>query len=135
MVIEDKIYIAGFFDGEGCVTIRYDARHDYHTISVSISQNERNILEWICEEYGGKIYSGRHGKFYGYEWVLYRKNDIIRFLNDILPSLRIKKDQAIIGLKFCETINVDNIRGRTEEDFRQKRIYLKNELANTRLVH
>jgi hypothetical protein len=55
-------YIAGFFDGEGCVTIRREGKRG-HDNSLQMGQNEPYVLERILEAYpGGHIYPYRSGR-------------------------------------------------------------------------
>ncbi len=54
-------YIAGFFDGEGSLIIRFKKDKRYKTGMfvepvINITQKDKHILEIIQQKYGGKIY-------------------------------------------------------------------------------
>jgi len=116
----DKAYVAGFFDGDGHVSIMLYGNH--HSIGVGISQKTRGILDWIQEAYGGKIYkcSARpyedsiHLYPTKHQWVIYRAVDVDKFLSDILPFVRVKKAQVLLGIEFCKTVNI--VRGGRGKD-------------------
>ncbi len=57
----DKSYIAGFFDGDGCIYIREQMKHTY-TTGFSISQCRTNILNIIKYHYGGTIIPDNRNK-------------------------------------------------------------------------
>ena len=58
MRITNEAYLAGFFDGEGCVSILYDRRHRSYTLTLAIAQHSRNIsvLETLQSLWGGNLY-------------------------------------------------------------------------------
>ena len=92
-------YIAGFFDGEGYVTVQYPKGRNgkrYKKLWVSISQVDRAVLDWICEQYGGGVYSKADKRVEKNGWqecfqygIAYRQAEA--FLKDILPYLKFKK--------------------------------------------
>jgi hypothetical protein len=99
---EDLIYIAGFFDGEGCVSIlkRKDKHHTDFTYSLiaSIAQKNPSPLEEIINLFGfGKLHYLESTKNYS---VLFAGKFADDFLCQIIPYLRIKKDQAVLGIEF-----------------------------------
>lgn len=87
-------YLAGLFDGEGCVSVcspRYK-------LSVSIGNQHLPILEMILEDYGGHIY--HHSTVKGrINWVWKIFGHLSQpFLETILPFSIIKKEQIELGL-------------------------------------
>lgn len=102
-------YIAGLFDGDGCICIRKD-----HGCYGKITQkNDTKMLYFIHKMYIGSRF--REGDFA----VIFEKNEVlIRFLSDILPYLIYKLDQVLDTLKF---LNVD-----TKEEKEQLRIKVTN---------
>lgn len=49
---EEAAYIAGLLDGEGTITLSKRHKNENRQLVVSISNNERNILEYILEKTG-----------------------------------------------------------------------------------
>lgn len=53
----DIAYIAGLFDGEGCVSVRkWTTKKAFqHTLYVSITNTDKKVLDWIQSQYGGGL--------------------------------------------------------------------------------
>lgn len=86
-------YIAGFFDGEGCIY----AHHSACYIQMEIGQNDRRPLDFIQQRYGGKI----RRRDNQWRWLCPAASSE-RFLRDMLPYLLVKKEQAVLALQFLE---------------------------------
>ncbi len=114
---EDAIYIAGLFDGEGCITLskvsRIKERHKTPTFTLRarIRMTDKNIVNWLHTTIGGNYYDARNSigrklkcpnsKPY-YEWGVACRN-AIDFLIQIYPYLKVKRLQTEIAFKFGET--------------------------------
>jgi hypothetical protein len=100
-------YIAGFFDGEGCVDIRYmtthGGRYNRFTMRCTISQVYRKPLEMIQDRFGGSISPRRNGNIHYYVLEGLSAN---RFLETIRPHLIVKADEADVALEFCELVKI-----------------------------
>lgn len=88
-------YVAGFFDGEGCISVH---RGNGIYLFCSISQNSKEVLEEIQQVIGGKIYEAlnRYNRTtYKIHW-----NGLAAtaMLLEILPFLIVKKAQADLAL-------------------------------------
>lgn len=104
---EDLAYIAGFFDGEGSVTIHENFRPSprgkspNHTLQVSIGNTDSKVLAWVHSVFGGSLTvrapRPRHKDVT--QWIL-RSNGAANFLRAILPFLRMKNKQAEVGISF-----------------------------------
>lgn len=98
---EQLAYIAGFIDGEGCISLA--KRGKYITPSLQISNTDYDILEWIGGFYGLKVYDKiadrRPTRKPSYRLAVFG-DKAIQILKDILPYLRVKKEQAevVLGL-------------------------------------
>lgn len=102
----DPAYLAGFFDGEGCIGIytRTSKNSDVLLrVAVSATQSEphHQVLLDIRRIYGG----GLHPKINytdqssnRWDWKLQKIDGIHRFLTDTLPHLRIKRERALLML-------------------------------------
>lgn len=98
--LKDPRWLAGFFDGEGCIccTHKYDYRYRNTTyqIYVSITQKNTELLYALQDMYGGDI-----DKICVRWWGHSAKP----LLELILPYVIIKHDQIIAALDFIETMS------------------------------
>lgn len=86
--IPKKAYLAGFFDGDGCIEVKGNSAHCH-----SVSQKYKPILEVFQRLYDGSI-CHKQGRIY--TWHVTTKGP--EFLKDILPFLILKKEQAELAL-------------------------------------
>ncbi len=101
-------YLAGFFDGEGCVRINKDSRAEgSYTLFVSISNSNFSILELYQSMFGGNIISLKTEKEHYkkiYQWrVVARK--ALSFLKMIEFHTIVKKEQIKTAIEFKELQN------------------------------
>ncbi len=106
-------YAAGLMDGEGsilCCGRGYAKKgkntKKYLTVSVSLNNTDPNMIMWLCERFGGSVHLVRYdlpGYKDLYGWRLSGKK-METFVRAIEPYLVTKKAQAILALKFRETI-------------------------------
>jgi hypothetical protein len=105
---EELAYLAGFFDGEGSVTIHENFRPSprgkspNHTLQVAIGNTDPRILAWVHSVFGGSLQfrpstKPRHRDIT--MWIL-RSNGAARFLRTIRPFLRMKCEQTDVALSF-----------------------------------
>ena len=108
----DAAYIAGFLDGEGYITLVRNhwgnaAKTSSYILKVSITNTDKSILEWIKNIVGiGNVYVKRPAKEHYlpcWEWCLGSANLAKPFLERLYPYLRIKRNQADIGIRYGET--------------------------------
>jgi hypothetical protein len=99
----DQAYLAGFIDGEGTITLSRRQRNGNRQLAITISNNERGILEWIRNLTGvgtiisKKIYSKKHNQSYTYH-ILNRQ--ALSLIKQITPYLRgYKKKRAKLVLE------------------------------------
>lgn len=94
----DRSYIAGFFDGEGCVNF---GRRGSWTFMVTVGNTRRDILEWIQTFYGGHIekVGARHPRQKDFFILHFHGLRADRFLSDIYPYVRLKKHQVEVGME------------------------------------
>ncbi|MBA7577582.1 hypothetical protein ES708_19435 [subsurface metagenome] len=112
-------YMAGLFDGEGCIHItktkagKYNHRSDYHQLQVNLVNTNKKVLDWIKNRFGGSV--RRHdikSRSKAWTWYIYtiKAKD---FLKMIYPYLVIKEKQAKIAIEFRE--NRKNIQWQNKE--------------------
>jgi hypothetical protein len=96
-------YLAGFFDGEGCVGV-YPAHQgaSYH-LMVQITQNSTRaadaLLREISDRFGGSVGVVETRKHRQLHWSIGGDRGAL-FLESILPYLVLKLDQAIIASSY-----------------------------------
>ena len=93
-------YIAGFFDGEGTITIARNNKHSTSFFSsCGISQVDRQPLDFIASVFGGSVYPKNTKHKSQWTWSSSTRYTLI-FLNTIYPYLIIKKKQARVAISF-----------------------------------
>jgi hypothetical protein len=101
--LTDAAYIAGLIDGEGTVTLSRKHRNENRQLAVSISNTERNLLEFVLSVVGaGKITSKKTVQTHhrpSFTYVIYNRQ-ALSLLEQIQPHLRTyKKARAELILK------------------------------------
>lgn len=115
MMDRDKlIWAAGFFDGEGCVSIRRQKRparensvrdvYWTYTIDSAVSQKNPEPLEVFKALFGGHLYSYESYGVTYWRWCIAGKHTY-RMLVLLLPYLIVKKGIAELAIRFQEKQN------------------------------
>ncbi|KKN73612.1 hypothetical protein LCGC14_0399280 [marine sediment metagenome] len=113
--MEDNIfilnYVAGLFDGEGCIVValqkptpKNQLQSTIHWLQVAIAMSHQPTMEWLKGCFGGCIVTDKKGKSRGdrrphYSWRV-QGNQAKDFLLKIIPFLRYKKEQALLAIDF-----------------------------------
>lgn len=96
------IWAAGFFDGEGCIGVSRSKKGKlcvYYSIQITAFQNVRAPLGIFHQLFGGTIrYSTTHSTG-GWVWQLSGRRLKVA-LEEMLPFLIVKREQAQIGIAF-----------------------------------
>ncbi len=102
-------YIAGFFDGEGCVNLKVFTKTSgkqkgqiCSEMTIEVSNNDFSVLKFINERFNGRItkrYDLKHPHTLRME-----SKKAVHFLQNIYPYLITKKEQARIGIEFQSLI-------------------------------
>lgn len=103
-------YIAGFFDGEGSVTIgRHNGAESSYSLRISVTNTNREIIDWLVDNLGGSVSNvklkGNRQQSYLWYLAAVKASDVLYAL---LPFLRVKREQAILGLDFQGTQRARN---------------------------
>jgi len=98
----DLQYAAGFFDGEGCVYISPEGRP-----CVSVTQKRPDVLRLFREDFGGRVVN-HDKKVSCNRWQILSREEIINFLEAILPYSIVKTDEITLGIKCAMLINSQN---------------------------
>jgi len=105
--MDDAKYMAGFFDGEGCIGIYANGQGKGHTLSVQIVQNKSaavtEFLQKLKYVFGGSLSLSKSAN--GNEkYNLQITGESARvFLSQIRDHLRFKKEQADLAVAWYAT--------------------------------
>ncbi len=106
----DLAYIAGFFDGEGSISIAQgiDKNSIFYFTSIRIGQSGKRgqqFCNWMKIKFGGTVWSGYvEGKQRFYKWEINGLKGRL-FIKQILPYLRLKKEQAELVMEFQKILS------------------------------
>lgn len=120
-------YIAGFFDGEGCVRIKKanQGGNSYYLIA-HITNTNPIILKKVQDLFGGNTRLQEKGKNKPiYNWYI-TSSEASDFLKTLQPFLIEKKLQAELGIKFHE--NKEKMTPKEKEKSYQKMRDMKLEI-------
>lgn len=102
--LKQRAYLAGFVDGEGCITIVRSSGQARckigYSIRVDVGQKDGKLMDLLYGLYSGHISNEvKDNKYYHYRWTVYGKS-AYKFLHDIEPFLIIKREQARLTMEF-----------------------------------
>lgn len=98
-------YYAGFFDGEGSIGIYRNGRGAWHLrtqLTQNINKASASLLDEMQALFGGNLSLMRGERYRGgraYNWQL-NGETAVRFLQDVLPYLRLKREQAFFAIRW-----------------------------------
>jgi len=120
--LAEKSYIAGFFDGEGSISIVRSGS----TLSLQIQINQMDIkpLEYIQSFYGGninrfKVPKSSYSKRPEICRLQYHGTKAQAILEDMIDSLIVKKRQAEMGLAFLAYRKSSGRKERMTESYKE----------------
>jgi len=111
-------YLAGFFDGEGCITLTKcgisKTGVQKYRVEIQVTNTVKTPLIEYEKLFGGSIHKQvrDHPLRDCYKWTVTNKK-AHKFLSTMIPYLIIKKDEALIALEWCsieKETHVQNIR-------------------------
>ena len=115
-------YIAGFFDGEGCVT------SSPATLCVVVRMNQKTpqVLREIQKVTGGRV---RYRPGGGGSWALTIQGKALttRFIQEVLPYSIVKATQLVVALRMVG-LQVERYSSNRKARNRRERLHLHNEL-------
>lgn len=112
-------YVAGLFDGEGCIYIS----PNLVGLQVSVTQKKPEILYLLASQYGGSV--SKYGKQACHKWRIWDTKEIEHFLQEILPHCLIKRGEVEIGLLFAANKTKGNMR---YNPLKKDQLQLRNKL-------
>lgn len=113
--IIDKIYIAGYIDGDGCFDIRTNTSKT--NSKIDIASTDLDILIYFAKVFGGTVSVSKQGKTAKqkpcHHWLIYGKNSC-EFAINIMPYLIEKRSQCksyidVIQSNFCNRSKLKEI--------------------------
>lgn len=131
----DPRYLAGLFDGEGCVTTQRGREGSPPAIVVKLGVVQRAIPEALKAQFGGYItcQNGKNGRRLLHAWRA-RGHAAARFLTTVLPWLRIKRRAALLGLDHLVLVSQPRgirMQGRSlRPEIRLARLRIMNDLRH-----
>lgn len=137
IALEDLGWMAGFFDGEGCISI--PRANEYYKgqvrprtrLSIGVANTNKEAIEIFKKCFNGSIHQRMQinspQRRILYKWELSGKENQSYFLHCIVPFLKSKRLQGEIALQFLETVNIKGTFGRSylPEDLLKQREVLK----------
>lgn len=99
LTVNEKLaYIAGLFDGEGCVSIHKVSNRQTYDLVVDVANQNIEILQVIKEYFGGSIREVIRGsKVYK---ISLSSNQALTFLYAVHPYVFIKRKQLEVAIEF-----------------------------------
>jgi hypothetical protein len=142
------VWLAGIIDGEGCLTISRLKKQDFYSTALSIHNTNLNLIKEVMFVLNSikipftssETPPQKLSKLLQYSIYIRNREDLLKFLNLIIPYLIGKKDQAEILKQFIESrlevkriINKRDKKGRIisssdERGFNEKEIYLYHQI-------
>lgn len=121
---EDKAWTAGILDGEGCIC-SYKNGSSW-VMRVVVANTSAKMINRLHELWGGCVYDKQVPSRKAHwkpimTWEVW-SNRAKNILEETLPYLVAKKDQAEIGLKFFETLSTRGIKLTPEMRDRRERL-------------
>ena len=133
-----KEYIAGFFDGEGCIVIgrrppNRGRKTTSYCLQCSVVQATLEPLDYLQQKYGGIIVDRTKHKAPQncYAWQIGSKK-AEKFIEDIYPYIYLKKDEFDIAFQFCKTLTYGS--KRVSEEVLNYKEFLKKELSECKKI-
>lgn len=107
------IYLAGLIDGEGCFWISRGTKHNskytkiYYTPEFKIVLTDEPTIAWVADVLGctynfQKANKGKNHKP-TYEVRMSKVDNLIAFIPQLIPHLKVKRAVAVLLLEFCES--------------------------------
>jgi len=99
----DAAYIAGLIDGEGTITLSRKHRNDNRQLALSISNNEKRLLEFVLEKVGAghisskRVYSEKHFPNAAYKITNRQALDLLEQITPFLQSYKQERAKLVLN--------------------------------------
>ena len=137
----DIKYLAGFFDGEGCISIKKQSKYSCgikKTVpQVSVKTTKEEEPELFKNKFGGCIISishkkselDNHNKQDIWDWELTNQKSMSNFLEKITPHLKGKKEVAKLMKEFLKYYSSNSGRPKVKKKDAKKRLEIAREIS------
>ena len=110
-------YLAGFFDGEGCIHIA--TVKSRCSLRAQVGNNRVDVLNIFKDIFGGTIHAPKGYNFS--EWRI-TGTGVEGFLEAMLPYLILKKEEAELGLEYRSKFKELNMEQREKYRIRMRNL-------------
>lgn len=124
-LMKDIKYVAGLFDGEGSVSIilrlyKSLTRNPCHYLSCGISLTNKQTIDMLQNEFGGKVVllRSKGNRKPCWRWTL-DNSSAVQFLEAIEPYSCVKLTQILVGLSFQGRRHPSNSLPQSEVEIRE----------------
>lgn len=128
-------YIAGLIDGEGCIGIHKHSdnrgKSRLHYLYLIVSNNDPKCCKFLRGKFGGWITKRQQKSTWNpnYKWGV-RSRRAREILELVLPYLRLKQEQAVLGIEFDDAKQRYHL---TDAEWQKReRYYLRMRALNQR---
>ena len=105
---EDLGWIAGFIDGEGCITI--GSQTGYNTLLLQVVNSKLDILQGLQAFFGvGSIHKHSSANLQLWNWAVTSRGATM-ILKRLLPYFRAKNEEASLALDFRKLMESEPVR-------------------------
>ena len=100
-------WIAGFWEGEGCISKVKSTQGYVVTIAQALRENRtvREPMELLKKLFKGELYEHKPGKAHyktQIQWILNKRQDVLYFLKCIYPYCFIRKQDVKIAIDYLK---------------------------------
>jgi hypothetical protein len=112
----DKAYVAGIFDGEGCITVsRVTDNSRVYRAQIRVAMTDEDTILWLQSVFGGCKSRTQRNVLPNTKpmhiWALHNSRMIVAFLEAILPYLRLKRRRAELTISLAKMTRLRYSRG------------------------
>ena len=100
----EKAYLAGLFDGEGCIGLYNEKKSNYFATYLYVTNTDFRAAKWLTDRvpYGKIKPRVRYKNKPVWEWLVRKREHVKEILQTLLPYLVIKVDQASVLLSYMD---------------------------------
>jgi hypothetical protein len=112
----DWRYLAGLWDGEGCVAVssvsrnsknRRNSGHSWH-LQLQMTNTSETLIRSLGQDYGGAVYVCARkypNRKVVHMWFVFSAAECLTILTNILPFLRYKGDEARLAIEYFSGVS------------------------------
>lgn len=105
----ERAYLAGILDGESNMGLAHARQHSTTSVMfrITVRHTNKELIDWLALRWGGKTTKGTLQNPRAKDtWVWWANGrDALPILKIVLPYLRVKPQQAVLGIEWIETLS------------------------------